>query len=71
MPHITACTAYVYIQLAWRQIRVTFISKPQKADYTEPKEYCPISLSSFVLKMIEELVHRHIRDGTLKRFPLP
>jgi hypothetical protein len=49
---------------------VTFIPKPRKPDYTEAKAYCPISLSSFLLKMMEKLVDRHIRDGALKNYPL-
>jgi hypothetical protein len=49
---------------------VTFIPKPGKLDYTEAKAYRPISLSSFLLKTIEKLVDRHIRDGTLKIHPL-
>jgi hypothetical protein len=49
---------------------VTFIPKPEKLDYTEAKAYRPISLSSFMLKTMEKLVDRHVRDGTLKIHPL-
>jgi hypothetical protein len=49
---------------------VTFILKPGKLDYTEAKAYCPTSLSSFMLKTMEKLVHRHIRDGALGFHPL-
>jgi hypothetical protein len=55
--------AYGFIPTAWRQVKVTFIPKPGKLDYTEAKAYCPISLSSFLPKMMEKLVDRHIRDG--------
>jgi hypothetical protein len=72
-PHLCcifrACLAYGYIPTAWRQVRVTFIPKPGKLDYTEAKAYRPISLSSFILKM-EKLVDRHIRDGALKEYSL-
>jgi hypothetical protein len=47
-----------------------FISKPQKAKYTEEKAYSPLNLSSFMLKMMEKLVDRHIRDEILGLHPL-
>jgi hypothetical protein len=62
--------AYGFIPTAWRQVKVTFIPKPGKLDYTEDKGYCPISLSSFLLKTIEKLVDKHIRDGALKEYHL-
>jgi hypothetical protein len=39
-------------------------TKPWKSDYTEVKAY-HISLSSFLLKTMEKLVERHIKDGVL------
>jgi hypothetical protein len=53
-----------------RQVKVTFILKPGKLDYTETKDYRPIGLSSFRLKIMEKLVDRHIRDGALRIHPL-
>jgi hypothetical protein len=47
-----------------------FIPKPRKPDYTEAKDYHLISLLSFLLKTMEKLVDRHIRDGALKEYPL-
>jgi hypothetical protein len=48
-PHLCriyrACLAYGFIPIAWRQVKVTFIPKPGKLDYTEAKAYRPISLS--------------------------
>jgi hypothetical protein len=58
------------ISTAWRQVKVTFIPKPGKLDYTEAKAYRPISLSSFFLNIVEKLVERHIRDGSLREYPL-
>jgi hypothetical protein len=60
-----ACLAWGYIPISWRQVKVTFIPKPGKANYTEAKAYHPNSLSSFMLKMMEKLVDRHIRDKFL------
>jgi hypothetical protein len=45
-----ACMAYAFIPMAWRRVKVTFIPKPEKSDYTKAKAYHPISLSSFLLK---------------------
>jgi hypothetical protein len=49
---------------------VTFFPKPGKFDYTEAKAYRPISLSSFLLKIMENLVESHIRDNSLREYPL-
>jgi hypothetical protein len=65
-----ACMAYGFIPMAWRQVKVTFIPKPVKLDYTEATAYRPISLSSFFLKTMEKLVDRHITDCALKEYPL-
>jgi hypothetical protein len=42
-----ACRAYGLIPMAWRQVRMMFITKLKKADSTEDKTYRPISLSSY------------------------
>jgi hypothetical protein len=65
-----ACMAYEFTPPTWRQVKLTFIPKPRKLDYTEAKAYRPISLSSFLLKKMEKLVDRHIRDGALRIHPL-
>jgi hypothetical protein len=62
--------AFGFIPTVWRQVKVTFIPKPGKFDYTEARAYCPISLWSFLLKTMEKLVDRHIRDGAMKKYPL-
>jgi hypothetical protein len=49
---------------------VTFIPKPGKANYTEAKAYCSISLSSFMVKTMEKLVDRHIRNKIFGLRPL-
>ena len=45
-----ACLAKEYTPKAWRQIKVTFIPKHRKANYTEAKAY--IVLLDFMLKKI-------------------
>jgi hypothetical protein len=56
--------------MAWREVKVMFIPKPGKSDYTEAKAYSPISLLSFLLKTMAKFVDRHIRDDVLKEHPI-
>jgi Reverse transcriptase (RNA-dependent DNA polymerase). len=65
-----ACIALAYIPTVWRKARITFIPKPGKPSYTEASAYRAICLSSFLLKTLEILVDRHIRDDVLRRNPL-
>jgi hypothetical protein len=55
---------------AWCQIKVVFIPKPGRDTYGGPKDYRPISLTSFLLKAFERLVDRFIRDEMLISSPL-
>jgi hypothetical protein len=70
VPHIYSLHGIRIYPHCLEQVKVTFIPKPGKLNYTKAKAYCPISLSSLLLKMIEKLVNRHIRDGVLKKYPL-
>jgi hypothetical protein len=74
VPHLCrifrACMVHGFIPTAWKQVKVTFIPKPGKLDYIEAKAYRLISLSSFLLKTMEKLVGRHIRDGVLTIHPI-
>ena len=54
---------------AWLETKAVFIPKPGKKDYMDPKSYRPISLSSFVLKSLERIVHWHLLDTNLTRTP--
>jgi hypothetical protein len=55
---------------AGRQVKATFIPKPWKLHYTEAKAYRHIILSSFLLKTMDKLVDKYIKDGVLKEYPL-
>jgi hypothetical protein len=46
------------------------VPKPRKANSTETRAYCSICLLFFLLKMMEELVNRHIRNDILGLCPL-
>jgi hypothetical protein len=58
-----------YIPMSWRHIRVVFIPKPGKL-LSQAKSLRPISLMSFILKILEKLLDRHIRGGVLTDKPL-
>jgi hypothetical protein len=49
---------------------VTFIPKPGKPNYTDGRSYHPITVSSFLLKTMNKLVDRYIRDTVLRNCPL-
>lgn len=56
------CLALGHTPKSWQRVKVVFIPKPGKSDYTLPKSFRPISLTSFLLKGLERLVERHLRD---------
>jgi len=49
-----------YVVMSWKHIRVVFITKPGK-HMSQAKSLSPVSLTSFVLKIFEKLLDRHIR----------
>jgi hypothetical protein len=65
-----ACLATGYVPIAWRQVKVVFIPKPGRNTHSRPKDYRPISLTSFLLKTLERLVDTYLRDGALVHSPL-
>ena len=62
--------AFGYIPSAWRGVDVRFIPKAGRNSYDQPKDFRPISLMSFMLKTMERLLDRHIRDVVLAASPL-
>ena len=63
---LRACVAIGYTPRQWRKTRVVFIPKPGRTDYNQAGAYRPISLTSFLLKTLERLLDRYVRDGALK-----
>jgi hypothetical protein len=61
---LRASLALGYIPVSWRHIRVVYTPKPGKP-LSQVKSLRPISLMSFILKTLEKLIDRHIRDGVL------
>jgi len=65
-----ACIALGYVPTAWLTSRVPFVPKPGQSDYFQAKAFRPISLTSFLLKTLERLIDRYIRDSVLLVHPL-
>ena len=55
------------IPSCWRKMDVIFIPKPGKEDYSSPKSYRPITLSSFVLKGLERIMLWYLRERVITK----
>jgi len=64
-----ACLATGYVPAIWRQVKVVFIPKPGRNSYSGSRHYRAISLTSFLLKVMERLVDRYLRDEALALLP--
>ena len=56
-----------YIPTKWRETKVVFIPKAGKPSHIGPKDFRPISLSSFLLKTLERLIDSYLRSSIDKR----
>ena len=65
-----ACLVLRYIPKDWCASKVVIIPKPGKDDYSKPKSFRPISLSSFFFKLMEKVVKGHIENTFLTKKPL-
>lgn len=54
-----------YTPKNWRGVKVVFIPKSGNHDYSKANSFRPLSLTSFLLKTMEKLIDRYIRDGPL------
>lgn len=63
---ISAINWLKYIPNNWRGVKVIFSQKPGKTNYSVAENYRPISLTSFLLKTLEKLIDRHLREDPLK-----
>ena len=64
------CLATGYIPALWCQVKVVFIPKHGRSSYCRPRDFRPISLTSFLLKTMERLVDRFVKDEILALQPL-
>jgi hypothetical protein len=59
-----------YTPNIWRQSKLIFIPKANKADYGQAKSYRPISLTPFLFKALERLCKWRIMETALKNRPI-
>lgn len=59
---IKFCLKTGFTPLSWQIVKVIFIPKPDKETYSDPRSYRPISLMSYLLKIIEKVVVELIED---------
>ena len=57
------CLRLNYVPKLWRETRVVFIPKAGKIAHINPKDFRPISLSSFLLKVLERLIDHQIKSN--------
>jgi hypothetical protein len=60
-----ACLSTGYVPAIWRQVKVVFIPKPRRNSYSGPRDFRPISLTSLLLKTMERLLDRYLREEAL------
>ena len=59
-----------HVPKEWLQSNVVFMPKQGKDDYSSPRAFRPISLSSFLLKGLERVVYWHLSETALVERPL-
>jgi hypothetical protein len=65
-----ASIALRYVPQVWKTTEVIFIPKPGKNGHICAEDFRPISLTSFLLKILERLVDRYLKIGPLVKHPL-
>ena len=61
------CLKFSYTPVEWRAMKVVFIPKPGKEDYSIPKSYRPITLASYLVKGLEKVVKYRIQNKIEKK----
>ena len=56
------CLRLNYVPESWRIARIIFLPKSGKCSHVYPKDFRPISLTSFLLKTLERVLDFHIKD---------
>jgi hypothetical protein len=64
-----ACLASGYVPALWLQAKAVFIPKPGRSSYCGPRDFRPISLTSFSLKTMERRVDIFLMDEILALLP--
>lgn len=64
------CLVWEYVPSSWNIVRIVYIPKVGRVREAKPNSYRPISLTSFLLKTLEKLMDRYIREKVLVLRPL-
>lgn len=56
------CIRFNYVPTSWKEVKVVFIPKAGKINHCTAKDYRPISLTSFLLKILERILDFSIRS---------
>ena len=59
-----------YVPQTWRDVKVIFLAKPGKPDYTSRRAFRPISLMFVLFKTLERLVLWKIEEENLSHHPM-
>jgi len=60
-----------YVPTIWRLVKVVFTPKSVRTSYGGSRDFRSISFTLFLLKTMERLVDRFLRDDILTFMPLP
>ena len=58
-----ACLATSYVPAIWHQVKLVFIPKPGRNFYSGPRDFGPVSLTSFQLKAMGRMVDRFLIEA--------
>ena len=67
---LRACLAMGYVPDCWQEAKVVFIPKAGRALLRSLKDFRPISLTSFILKLLKRLTDRYLREVSFVENPL-
>lgn len=65
-----AIFTFGYCPISWNKAIVLFLPKPGKPDYTNPRAFRPICLTSFLLKTLEKICNEFIEGQLLAARPI-
>jgi hypothetical protein len=64
------CLSTGCVPAIWHQVKLVFIRKSGRNFYSGPRDFRPITLTSFLLRTMDNLVDRVLRDEALALVPL-
>lgn len=74
LPHplvkMRASIALRHVPRVWKDTKIVCIPKPERNGYIKVKNFKIISLSSFILKSMERLMDRYLKEEALTLYPL-